>query len=504
MFPVSAKRSAGVLQRPKQLFNAAVRRSVGKVSKPTRVGIKTQKNFLENISSKLIINNRNFEFNISIYTTNCNKSAQVLIVSNIKDSHFRKRKVESKEKSFLNKRRKKRSDEYSDSIFPLHRRFPTISGYQIIFLVEAKTWNSSMFYEILKAAEQEHLTFHNKSFASHVGGPSEGRGGVIQGLRKLKLDNTEIYRRIKQMPTKTVPSVDPNKFFPSLRDHLQTHAQHQYAFAIFIMKHSNNIIVSPEFRTDYKKQHSERLLCDAIGPFLEQNGFLVERVVIYTYNSPCPDCAAALEANADSWFGRYGFITTVIFTKFYGLSNKEPFPIKSITSPDLLGSRDVFYDDRRRCERATFQLGSFKDEHNVRSNIKKLGDKEERKRFRKYIESCVSELKKLAKTSVCTREEHLRRGNVIIASFKFPPIIQQDCENRLHKSWRELVSSSATENIRKTANLNFNVRIVEVINQELQPVRGSRSLQLYHTPLSPTQPVKHVNNITKHHKSHPL
>ncbi|XP_030588122.1 uncharacterized protein LOC115782197 [Archocentrus centrarchus] len=481
-----AKRTAPMLQKIKSNISLTL-----KLNKPTHISTftnkKTQQIFFENLFQKILfenlfpksfVNDSKFEFSISTH-----KPLQVLSAPKIKNSRFLKRKD-----SFPNgfPRIKKPKRNHSDSLIHVHRKIPNMSGYQIIFLPKVETSNTSIFSEVLTAAEVERLNLHhNKTNTSNLVDLFEKRCELIRfGLRKKK--KGEKYHQIieLQKEAEKIPIVYPNRFFPFLKDYLRKHKQKQYAFAIFIMKHSKNIIVSAEFEPDYENdKHSEPLLCEEIENFFHVCGILVESILVYTFNSPCLDCASLLLKKASYWHSKYGFSTTVTFTKFYGLSSKESFQSITHSSPDMFGPCGVFYEARRGCERELFTLDTFVAKKHIYQNIRKLPESKERAGCRKIIEFRVAELQKLAKNSVCPLQEHLRRGKKTIDSFKFPPTIQKECVECLLEAWCDLVYSSAMKIIRNNITKNFNVAVVEVLNHKLKSICGTNGpLKLYQTP----------------------
>ncbi|XP_039902902.1 uncharacterized protein LOC120743346 [Simochromis diagramma] len=302
------KRSAPWHQKIEDKFKFTFKYKLYKFKKSTQISTftskKAQQLYFGNLLQKSFANGKKFEFKIKEAENSTHKNGHNnLLVS--KNSHFLKRKLSFPDDLAV---KPKRNPAYPNSINPFHSKILHISGNQIIFFSEVQIFNTHIFSEMLTAAEAKH---RNKILPNLHHNKRNTCSTEEQQKMKLFKDESEsicqqnkkeekFYHSIKEMQ-KTIPekiaSVDPNRFFPFLKEYLQSNEQKQYAFAIVVMKHSKNIIVSPAFEPDYKKKeipgkikHSEPRLCEALEPFLQQFGILVEDILIYTFNSPCLGC----------------------------------------------------------------------------------------------------------------------------------------------------------------------------------------------------------------------
>ncbi|CAI5668178.1 unnamed protein product [Oreochromis niloticus] len=435
------------------------------------------------------------QFNIRkiiFFKNGCNKQT-ASFVSKTKYDHSTKRK-DSFPDHFIIIKKPKRNQAHPDSVNLLHSNILNISGHQIIFLPKFETCND--FSEILTKLQMPHLNGlpnlkHNELSSCCLEAEQnielfKKNCDLIRGLKKKKKEDS--YHQIKEMQkvAHKILTVDANTFFPSLKDYLQMHERKQYALAIFFMKRSKTIFVSPEFEVDYENdKHTETLLCQEVQIILQQIGTFVESILVYTLNSPCLNCMSLLSKEAYSWHREYGISTTVGFTQFWGLSGQDFFQNISCSYTNMLDPKNVFHESTQKCKGDPFKLKPFTVNSKIFQNIRKLSEKEEKHSCRKKIESYVSVLKTLAKNSFCSRETHLQRGENTISSFIFPPMIQDACRDSLLKDWLVLVNDSAKSNVIKQITKDFNVAVVEVINQKLKSSCGNNSpLKLCHIPLN--------------------
>lgn len=501
------KRSAPWHQKIENKFKFSFKSKLYKFKKSTQISTftskKAQQLYFGNLLQKLFANGKKFEFKIKEAENSTHKNGHNnLLVSKIKNSHFLKRKWLFPDDVAVIKK-PKRNPAYPNSIDPFHSKILNISGNQIIFFSEVQIFNTHIFSEMLTAAEAKHQNnflpnlHHNKRNTCSTEEQQQMKlfKDESEWICRQNKNEEKFYHSIKEMQKKIpekIPSVDANRIFPFLKEYLQIHEHKQYAIVIVVMKHSKNIIVSPAFEPDYEKKenpgkikHSEPRLCEAFEPFLQQNGNLVETTLIYTFNSPCLGCTSLLLEKTYLWRCKYGFSTTVAFTQFYGLSGQNCFQTLTYLSTNMLGPCGVFYEDSQRRKRDHFKLKPFKVTRKIFQNIRRLSEKEEKESCHKKIESYVSVLKTLAKNSFCSRETHLQRGENTIYSFVFPPMIQDACRDSLLKDWSALVNDCAMSNMRQKITLNFNVGLVEVINQNLKSSCGNNSpLKLCHIPVN--------------------
>ncbi|XP_005947722.1 uncharacterized protein LOC102310121 [Haplochromis burtoni] len=411
-----------------------------------------------------------FNFRRVVFKNWCDKSTQVHTVSKTKSNNLLKRKY-AFSNVFTAPKKSKRNHEYMKfSEILSSSKILSIPGNQIFFLSEVKSFNAQIFSEILTAAEVKHL--NDKLNTCRIEEQKEMKlKDECKPIHRQNNKDEKFYHLIIEEMQKKIASVDPNRFFPFLKEYLQSNEQKQYAFAIVVMKHSKNIIVSPAFRPDSKtpktqktRKHSEPYLCEAFEPFLQQNGNLVETILIYTFNSPCLGCTSLLLEKAYLWRCKYGFSTTVAFTQFYGLSGQNCFQTLTYSSTNMLGPCGVFYEDSQRCKCDPFKLKSFTVTRKIFQNIRKLSEKEKKESCRKKIESYVSVLKTLAKNSFCSRETHLQRGENTIYSFVFPPMIQDACRDSLLRDWSALVNDSAMSVICRSQNTpkKFEITVAKI------------------------------------------
>lgn len=270
-----------------------------------------------------------FNFRRVVFKNWCDKSTQVHTVSKTKSNNLLKRQTVSN--NFTVTKKSKRNHEYMKFSEILYSSIIlSIPGNQIFFLSEVKSFTTQIFFEILTAAEVNYL--NDKLNTCRIEEQEEMKlKDECKPIHRQNNKDEKFYHLIIEEMQKKIASVDPNRFFPFLKEYLQSNEQKQYAFAIVVMKHSKNIIVSPAFRPDSKtpktqktRKHSEPYLCEALEPFLQQFGILVEDILIYTFNSPCLGCSCLLLERAYLWRFQYAFSTTVAFTKFYGFRQNTP------------------------------------------------------------------------------------------------------------------------------------------------------------------------------------
>ncbi|XP_026028349.1 uncharacterized protein LOC113025121 [Astatotilapia calliptera] len=429
-----------------------------------------------------------FIFRRVVFKNWCDKSTQVHTVSKTKSNNLLKRKYAFSNVFTVPKKSKRNHEYIKFSEIPFPSKILSIPGNQIFFLSEVKSFNAQIFSEILTAAEVKHL--NDKLNTCRIEEQKELK--LKDECKPIHRQNNDkkFYHLIIEEMQKKIPSVEPNRFFPFLKEYLQSNEQKQYAFAIVVMKHSKNIIVSPAFRPDFKTQktqktikHSEPCLCEALEPFLQQFGILVEDILIYTFNSPCLGCLCLLLGKAYLWRFKYGFSTTVAFTQFY---KQNCFQTLTYSSTNMLGPRGVFYEDSQRCKRDCFKLKSFTVTRKIFQNIRKLSEKEERRSFHKKIKSYVSVLETLAKNSFCSRETHLQRGKNTIYSFVFPQEIQDECRESLVEDWCELVNDSAMSMICCSQNTPkaFEITVAKIREKMAMNCTDPTLELIYQNPIS--------------------
>ncbi|XP_026032626.1 uncharacterized protein LOC113027221 [Astatotilapia calliptera] len=435
------------------------------------------------------------QFNIRkiIFFKNRYNKQTASFVSKTKGDHSTKRK-DSFPDQYITIKKPKRSHAHPDSVNPLTSNILNISGHQIIFLPKFETCND--YSEILTKLQMPHLNGlpnlkRNELSSCRLEFEQnielfKKNCDLIRGFKKKKKE--DCYHQIKEMQREAdkIPSVDANKFFDSLKDYLQMHERKQYALAIFFMKRSKTVFVSPEFEVDYENDtHTEPLLCQEVEIILQQLGTFVESILVYTLNSPCLNCMSVLSKEAYSWHREYGISTTVGFTQFWGLSGQDFFQNITCSYTNMLDPKSVFHESTDKCKSNPFKLKSFTVNSKIFQNIRKLIKKEEKHSCRKKIEFYVSVLKTLAKISFCSRETHLQCGENTIYSFVFPQKIQNECRHSLLDDWSALVNDCAKSNVIKQITKDFNVAVVEVIYQNLKSSCGNNSpLKLCHIPLN--------------------
>lgn len=276
----------------------------------------------------------------------------------------------------------------------------------------------------------------------------------------------------------------------------------QFAFAVVYMKNGRRRIfedVYPDHQNKSKDPaspftkptlHCEEILLAQIDEFLQNNLDLVERIFIYSYNSPCLKrekhnnidicpCMFLLLEKADEWQRKYGCVTEVAFTKFWGLRGPNVF--KDLTYSNISSPCSPFYPYIEKCKKIPFKLDSKQFKNKFGELYKTISFVKDKEKLNKQIATSKEELVKLAETSK-TRQEHLDHGHKIIESLQFDSQINI-CEI-LHKNWNEMVDNCPLPpSIIDEITTDFNINVVKRFLKLLQCTLGKCSpLQLYHHP----------------------
>lgn len=181
------------------------------------------------------------DFNIRhvVFKNWCDKSTQVHTVSKTKSNNLLKRNY-AVSNGFTVPKKSKRNHEYmkfSEISFSLI--ILSIPGNQIFFLseVKSKSFNAQIISEILTAAEVKHL--NDKLNTCRIEEQKELKlKDECKPIHRQNNEYEKFYHLIIKEIRKEITSVDPNRFFPFLKEYLQSNEQKQYAFAIVVMKHS--------------------------------------------------------------------------------------------------------------------------------------------------------------------------------------------------------------------------------------------------------------------------
>ena len=292
---------------------------------------------------------------------------------------------------------------------------------------------------------------------------------------------------------------------------LERHKQH--ASAVVVMRDKNKMIfpaVYPDFQnkkedpgaphiqqnqsavTDKTATHSEEKLIKQLDDFLRRDGRMVQRIMIYTYNSPClkrekktEPCMFQLLRKAYEWYENYEVLTDVAFTKFWGLSG--PNYLKNLTFSTISCPRSDFHSRIEKCQDIPFKL-----DHNYLGDLFRKSDiyntlsqvkGRDRNTLREDMKSARKALLRLAESSFGLRKDHLDRGKQKIDSFKFLPEVHDTICEKLQKEWKEMVDNSSMTPIREDITEEFNSAVVHVFRERLKSFLGKNSpLRLYRVP----------------------
>lgn len=281
----------------------------------------------------------------------------------------------------------------------------------------------------------------------------------------------EYFDLITKMPKETIPIVNEKILQQLLKKYLQNHKHNQCAIAFFFMKDNRTILISPEFKVEYdnNNRHSEPPLCNKIEIILTKIGNCVDRIVIYTFNSPCSNCMSLLNKKNNSWHRKYGFSTTIVFTKFYPFLGRRfvKSKLNNYSITELLDPNGVFYGFIKKYKKYPFKLDQFKKETKTETEteteidkyINNITGKGRINICAEKMKRCVFKLNELASNFFCIT--HLQCGENIISSFSFPPNIQK----KFLTDWKKLVEKNAKSYIIKQIEQVFNVRLLEVVNK---------------------------------------
>lgn len=276
-------------------------------------------------------------------------------------------------------------------------------------------------------------------------------------------DGEEYFDLITKMPKETIPIVNEKILLQLLKKYLQNHKHNQCAIAFFFMKDKRSILISPEFKVEYdnNNRHSEPPLCNKIEIILTKIGNCVDRIVIYTFNSPCSNCMSLLNNKNNSWHRKYGFSTTIVFTKFYPFLGRKfvKSKLNNYSITELLDPNGVFYGFIKEYEKYPFKLDQFKKETEIDKYINNITGKGRINICAEKMKRCVFKLNELASNFFCIT--HLQRGKEIISSFSFPTNIQK----KFLTDWKKLVEKNAKSHIIKQIEQVFIVRLLEVVNK---------------------------------------
>lgn len=286
---------------------------------------------------------------------------------------------------------------------------------------------------------------------------------------KRKKDGEEYFDLITKMPKETIPIVNEKILLQLLKKYLQNHKHNQCAIAFFFMKDKRSILISPEFKVEYdnNNRHSEPPLCNKSEIILTKIGNCVDRIVIYTFNSPCSNCMSLLNKKNNSWHRKYGFSTTIVFTKYYPFLGRKfvKSKLNNYSLTELLDPNGVFYGFIKKYKKYPFKLDQFKKETKTETEteidkyINNITGKGRINTCAEKMKRCVFKLNELASNSFCIT--HLQCGEKIISSFSFPPNIQK----KFLTDWKKLVEKNAKSYIIKQIEQVFNVRLLEVVNK---------------------------------------
>ncbi|XP_026186924.1 uncharacterized protein LOC113144869 isoform X2 [Mastacembelus armatus] len=324
---------------------------------------------------------------------------------------------------------------------------------------------------------------------------------VIKEIREKNniTDKTKIFNDIMKSSsnknTLPIDSLFGDKWLYVLLYYLKKYniaAQSQRAFPLFLMKNGEYWIfppVPPDHRHDHKNstkcvptKHSEEILIEQIGQFLDHNQYKVKRILIYSTNSPClmlgkrsniDCCTIKLSKESDAWHRKYGVSTDVAFTKFWGCG---PDYFKDLTYDTISQPNSVFYLYFLEC---CFELDCKYMEKQYGWNpifpLISLLPKENREETSKKVKNAMTKLMELAESrSLRTAQDHINQGKETIGSFRFETNIHE----RFLENWTKMVERCGLPPIRKKITSNFNTALVNSVYSDIM----SDHLRFYHIP----------------------
>ncbi|XP_061581107.1 uncharacterized protein LOC133446912 [Cololabis saira] len=262
----------------------------------------------------------------------------------------------------------------------------------------------------------------------------------------------------------------------------------QHAFSIILFEDGTVKCfppVLPKFHDSKKKsdescqttKHSEEILLEQIDDFLDREGKIMDKILIYTYNSPCLQrkkgveaCTFQLLQKAIDWFEEDKCLTYVAFTKSWGFTG--PNYIRNISPSDFSDPKSVFYPHVKRHEGISFKL----DPTNFRRVLEKeelskiLSDIEkcDRKKLTSEIKSAQSKLVELAENSSGTRKDLLLQGKQLINSLNFPAKVCNNVRGIMHKKWEDSVEESHMAKVLQIITEEFNSAVVLRFREQLK------------------------------------
>nr|XP_046261870.1 uncharacterized protein LOC124068033 isoform X2 [Scatophagus argus] len=260
----------------------------------------------------------------------------------------------------------------------------------------------------------------------------------------------------------------------------------QYAFAVVVLK-DRLVISAPAYpkrqekNKDNDNKHSEEFLIEKLCTFFQKYRKNVENIYIYTTNSPCLkrekkhliSCMFKLLHKSCEWLTEYGFLTTVIFSEFYGFSGSNYFQKADIS--------DILDGYSNKCQGDSFVL-NYEDFNKLKpGDIRTVLDIEpkHRKQQLDVVNSALKEIKSETKNLCLINEEYLNHGKKIIQDKMHNQ--PEKTINTLIGEWNKMVDRSFEEYQRKQITSDFNTAVVHVFEKELKSSFGSNCpLQLYH------------------------
>lgn len=303
-------------------------------------------------------------------------------------------------------------------------------------------------------------------------------------------DRTELFKSI--MSPEAKDRVDAGDFsIVSLSymkcSHTKMEGIKQSAFAVIFMTDGDMKVfpyVYPDFRNS---KHSEEMLLQRLDDFLRKNGTAAQRILIYTYNSPClkrenksVPCMFQLLHKACEWQENYQVFTDVAFTKPWGLSGPNFF--NYLTFSVASSPSSVFNVYIEKCKDVPFQLNEkslrniFKTSkiYNTLSYVKD----DDKNKLRSDIKSARETLVTLAETSSGLCQDLLDRGKRKTDSFTFLPEVHDEVCKTLLGEWNQMVEDSSMTPILKVITEEFSTAVVLLFTKQLRSTPANNFMQL--------------------------
>lgn len=272
----------------------------------------------------------------------------------------------------------------------------------------------------------------------------------------------------------------------------------QYAFGISVIEDGTYKIFQntkpkfPKIKQNQTKSskiaiHSEETLLDHMIKFQLQNEKKVTNIFIFSNNNPCLKrdheiipCMFLILTKAWELYEKYGTITDVAFTKFWGLDGPNYF--RSLSSKDILHRKSPFKVCVSECKTIPFKLdhNNLKKIFKQQKIVKKWLLIEDKKTLSENIIAAQNTLVELAETKIDLYKKLMDLVNQEIDSSAFQAEERDKVCEMLKKSWKEMVDNSFMSSVKKYIAAEFNKAVVLVFSKKLELLLGKNSFLRLH------------------------